>query len=97
MLSNQHISKWFFLPFIIPLSYISTPRMSTLRDELFDMVSEQYILSYADRPDCLFDSVHQKLCILIGKQKKDREKKYIQEIISIGIRKKEKIYLRIPK
>lgn len=60
--------------FIIPLSYISTPRMSNLRDELTNCITEQYILSYADRPDCLFDSVHQKLCILIGKQRKDRRK-----------------------
>lgn len=56
--------------FIIPLSYVSTPRMKKLRDELGSLVSEQYILSFADRPDCLFDSVHQKLCILIGKDKK---------------------------
>lgn len=53
--------------FVIPLSYISTPRMKKLRSVLFKLVPEQYILSYADRPDCLFDSVHQKLCILIGK------------------------------
>ena len=56
--------------FVIPLSYVSTPRMKKLREELGNLVSEQYILSYADRPDCLFDSVHQKLCILIGKDKK---------------------------
>lgn len=61
---------------IIPLSYISTPRMSDLRAELIGVVSEQYILSYADRPDCLFDSVHQKLCILIGKQKKNSRRIY---------------------
>lgn len=53
--------------FVVPLSYISTPRMGALRAALFDLVSQQYILSYADRPDCLFESVHQKLCILIGK------------------------------
>ena len=64
------------LGFIVPLSYISTPRMADLRDELIGAVSEQYILSYADRPDCLFDSVHQKLCILIGKQKKNSRRIY---------------------
>lgn len=53
--------------FIVPLSYISTPRMQKLRNALFALIPEQYILSYADRPDCLFDSVHQKLCIIIGK------------------------------
>lgn len=55
--------------FIIPLSYASTPRMQTIRKELLKSISEQYILSYADRPDCLFKSVHQKLCVLIGKKR----------------------------
>lgn len=53
--------------FVIPLSYISTPRMSRIREVLYSIVPEQYILSYSDRPDCLFTSVHQKLCILIGR------------------------------
>ncbi len=63
------------LGFIIPLSYVSTPRMKGIRDELYEVIPEQYILSYADRPDCLFTSVHQKLCILIGKNKKSKSKK----------------------
>lgn len=62
------------LGFVIPLSYISTPRMKTLRNVMFDLVKEQYILSYADRPDCLFTSVHQKLCIVIGKKRNIAEK-----------------------
>lgn len=53
---------------VIPLSHISTPRMSKLRETLSTTLREQYILSYADRPDCLFDSVHQKLCILVGRK-----------------------------
>ena len=57
------------LGFVIPLSYVSTPRMKKIRDELYVAVPEQYILSYSDRPDCLFTSVHQKLCILLGKNK----------------------------
>ena len=60
--------------FIIPLSYVSTPRMKTIRDVLFSSISEQYILCYADRPDCLFKSVHQKLCILIGKKRKSEKR-----------------------
>lgn len=56
--------------FIIPLSYVSTPRMKQLREDLTALVPEQYIMSFADRPDCLFDSVHQKLCIFIGKDKR---------------------------
>lgn len=55
--------------FVVPLSYVSTPRMKPLRDELLQIIPEQYILSYADRPDCLFDSVHQKLCIIVGKMR----------------------------
>ena len=39
-------------------------------------IPEQYILSYSDRPDCLFDSVHQKLCIVIGKQRKGSKRVY---------------------
>lgn len=64
------------LGFVIPLSYISTPRMKIIRDELLSDISEQYILSYADRPDCLFKSVHQKLCIIIGKKKKTDKRVY---------------------
>ncbi len=53
--------------FIIPLSYISTPRMEKIRNVLYRHLPEQYILSFSDRPDCLFASVHQKLCVLFGR------------------------------
>ncbi len=66
----ERLEKNGTLGFIIPLSYVSTPRMKQLREELEVLVPEQYILSFADRPDCLFESVHQKLCILIGKDKR---------------------------
>jgi len=66
----ERLEKNGAMGFIIPLSYVSTPRMRQLREELAALVPEQYILSFADRPDCLFDSVHQKLCILIGKDKR---------------------------
>ena len=56
--------------FIVPLSYIATPRMKKIRAELLERLPEQYIFSFADRPDSLFSSVHQKLCILLGKKKK---------------------------
>jgi len=61
----RHLKEGGSMGFIIPISYTSTPRMKKLRDELLKIVPEQYALCYADRPDCLFDSVHQKLCILI--------------------------------
>lgn len=72
----EHLESNGAIGFIIPLSYVSTPRMKKLREKLADLVQEQYILSFADRPDCLFDSVHQKLCILIGKNVKSRRNIY---------------------
>ncbi|WP_233120157.1 HsdM family class I SAM-dependent methyltransferase [Tissierella creatinophila] len=68
--SSKHLKQNGSMGFVIPLSYVSTPRMSKIREILHVYVPEQYILSYSDRPDCLFTSVHQKLCILIGKNKK---------------------------
>lgn len=68
--SAKMLEKRGTIGFVIPLSYVSTPRMRKLRDELVTYVPEQVILSFADRPDCLFDSVHQKLCILIAKEKR---------------------------
>ncbi len=56
--------------FIVSLSYVLTLRMRQLREELAALVPEQYILSFLGRLDCLFDSVHQELCILIGKDKR---------------------------
>lgn len=58
------------LGFIIPLSYVSTPRMRQIREDLYECVPIQYLLNYADRPDCLFTSVHQKLSILFAQRKK---------------------------
>jgi hypothetical protein len=54
--------------FVIPISYVATPRMKKLREELRKKVPNQYLLNFADRPDCLFSSVHQKLTIIIGQQ-----------------------------
>ena len=55
--------------FIIPLSYISTPRMKKIREKLNNFLKTQIILSFADRPGCLFTSVHQKLNIIMGSKK----------------------------
>jgi hypothetical protein len=67
--ASLQLSPGGVMGFVIPLSYVSTPRMKKIRDELYSTVPEQYILSYSDRPDCLFTSVHQKLCILLGRNK----------------------------
>lgn len=61
--------------YIIPISYVSTPRFSGLRQFIQKNTSSQYVLSYADRPDCLFSGVHQKLNILIARKEKSKEHK----------------------
>lgn len=70
--ASRHLTENGVIGFIVPLSYVSTPRMKKIRDELFSVLPKQYILSYADRPGCLFTSVHQKLCILIGSPGKEK-------------------------
>jgi len=64
----HHLAKGGAFGFIIPLSYVATPRMSKIRNILFDLVPEQYLLNYSDRPDCLFTAVHQKLTIIFAKK-----------------------------
>ena len=71
--ATKQLSENGVMGFIIPLSYISTPRMKKIRDTLIKEIPKQYILSYSDRPDCLFTSVHQKLCIFLGKKTSRRE------------------------
>lgn len=65
--ATSHLKKGGVMGFVIPLSYVATPRMKKIRDKLYVHTAEQYILSYSDRPDCLFTSVHQKLCVLFGR------------------------------
>ena len=64
--SEQVLTPDGVLAFIVPLSLVSTPRMGKLRDYLSNTMPKQYFLNYADRPDCLFVSVHQKLTIYLG-------------------------------
>ncbi len=71
--SSKQLNRSGVMGYVIPLSYVSTLRMKKIRDVICRQFNEQFILSYSDRPDCLFTSVHQKLCVLIarnsGKQK----------------------------
>jgi hypothetical protein len=52
--------------YIIPISFVSTIRMSKLRDIIQNSFKKIKLSNYADRPSSLFSSVHQKLTILIG-------------------------------
>lgn len=56
------------LGYIIPLSYTATARMSKIRNYVKENTRKQFVLNFADRPDCLFDGVHQKLNILIAQK-----------------------------
>lgn len=66
--SSIQVSSTGVIGFVIPLSYISTPRMKNIRNVINENMNEQYILSYSDRPDCLFVAVHQKLCVIFAKK-----------------------------
>ncbi len=57
--------------YIIPISYISTSRMANIRKYVENNTESQYVLSFADRPDCLFVGVHQKLNILLAQKKQN--------------------------
>lgn len=56
------------MAFVIPLSYISTIRMSKIRDYISNKSEKQIIMNFADRPDSLFSCVHQKLSIIIAQK-----------------------------
>ena len=50
---------------IVPISYISTKRMNPVRGLLREKSKYEFCSSYADRPSCLFNGVHQKLNIIL--------------------------------
>ena len=74
--SEQVLSPGGVLAFIVPLSLVSTPRMGRVRDYLGNRMPKQFFLNYADRPDCLFVSVHQKLTIYLGAKAPSARKVY---------------------
>ena len=61
------------MAFVIPLSYISTIRMSNLRNYIMQNTNKQIVMNFADRPDCLFSCVHQKLSIVIAQKNSEYE------------------------
>lgn len=54
--------------FIVPISIVSTPRMQPLRKFIESKCSDIFYSNFGDRPGTLFNGVHQKLSILIGKK-----------------------------
>jgi tRNA1(Val) A37 N6-methylase TrmN6 len=54
--------------FIVPISYVSTSRMRSIRQYIQERTERQSIFNFADRPACLFTGVHHKLSILSAKK-----------------------------
>ena len=75
------------LGFIVPLSYVATTRMSKIREYVTEKCSKQILLSFADRPDCLFSGVHQKLNIVIFQKNYNKNKKiyHYLDLLSISL------------
>lgn len=64
--TNNHLKPNSSIAYIVPISFSSTPRMKSIRNEELNSFSNNIILSFADRPDSLFSSVHQKINIIFG-------------------------------
>ncbi len=65
------------LGMVVPISFISTPRMKPIREFLNKKLDYQFISSFADRPSSLFHGVHQKLNIIIGRKNSNKTDNYI--------------------
>mgnify|MGYP000909286706 CR=1 FL=1 len=63
------------LGFIIPISFVSTPRMKKIRNFVLKNSSEIILLNYSDRPSSLFFKVHQKLSILFMQKNNYNQRK----------------------
>lgn len=64
--TNAHLNKDGAIAYIVPISFSSTLRMKKIRDEELDSFSKLIAIHFADRPDSLFSSVHQKVEIIIA-------------------------------
>lgn len=64
----ESLNKSGIMAFVIPLSFVATVRMSAIRDHIQKTTNKQIVMNFADRPDSLFSSVHQKLTILIAQK-----------------------------
>ena len=64
--TNNHLKPNSSIAYIVPISFSSTPRMKNIRNEELSSFSNNIVLSFADRPDSLFSSVHQKINIIFG-------------------------------
>lgn len=54
------------ISFIVPLSFVATPRMKPAKDYLESCSKDIYYATFADRPGCIFSGVHQRLTIFFA-------------------------------
>lgn len=64
------------ISFIVPLSFVSTPRMNDIKQYLEKKSKVIYYCTFADRPGCLFSGVHQRLVIFFAIMGKDKCRKF---------------------
>lgn len=79
--STKLLSRNGVMGFIIPLSYVSTKRMEKIREHTDRYFDKSFVVNFADRPDCLFNGVHQKLTILIGVRKSATKRLYTSSYV----------------
>lgn len=84
------------LAFVVPLSYISTARMSEIRQYVHSHTGKQLLLSFADRPDCLFSGVHQKLNIVFAQKTRETEGIYTSKYYHWYKTERENLFSNIP-
>lgn len=60
------VSDGGMISFIVPLPFISTPRMQPAKTFLEDHSKSVYYSTFADRPGCIFTGVHQRLTIFFA-------------------------------
>lgn len=58
--------------FVVPISFVATSRMEPIRNYVYHKMDKLFAMNFADRPDCLFDGVHQKLTIILGGKGKNK-------------------------
>lgn len=74
--SSKILNQNGVMGFVIPISYVSTPRMTPVRELMSERMPKHFILSFADRPDSLFSAAHQKLCVCLFSKAEGKKELY---------------------
>ena len=66
--ASYFLKEHSFVSFVVPISFVSTKRMDKIRKFFYELYSKITVLNFSDRPDCLFDGVHQKLSLILSEK-----------------------------